>query len=254
VAHFTTTDGVRIYYESHGTGDPLVLIGGLGLAVAEMRPLINALAAAGYRVIAADNRGAGRSAKPPGPYTIGQMAGDVAGLLTRIGVERAHVLGISMGGRVALALALDHPKLVDHLVLTSTGPRAAHPVPHPPPGPPAPPRRWRVRAGLAVSRLPVLRGKNPPPSPALRAQFQASSSFDATARLAEITQPTLIVHGRADRIIPVALARETHDAIPGSRLALLHGGHLISLLPHRQQQFVATVLGFLPPSKPPSAA
>jgi 3-oxoadipate enol-lactonase len=232
---------IELYYESHGTGDPLVLIGGLGLAVAEMRPLIDALAAGGYRVIAADNRGAGRSAQPPGPYTIGQMAGDVAGLLTRIGVERAHVLGISMGGRVALALALGHPGLVDHLILISTGPRAAR-------------RRWRVRLGMAVSRLPVLRGKNPPPPYALRAQFQASSSFDATARLAEITQPTLIVHGRADRVVPVALAKEMHDAIPSSRLALLNGGHLISLLPHRQQQFVATVLGFLPPSKPPSAA
>jgi 3-oxoadipate enol-lactonase len=169
------------------------------------------------------------------------MAGDVAGLVTRIGVERAHVLGISMGGRVALALALDHPKLVDHLILASTGPRTAT-------------GRWRVRLGMAVSRLPVLRGKNPPPRHALRAQFQASGGFDATARLAEIAQPTLVVHGRADRVAPVALAREMHGAIPGSRLALLNGGHLISLLPHRQRQFVATVLGFLPPSKPPSAA
>jgi pimeloyl-ACP methyl ester carboxylesterase len=234
---------IELYYESHGSGDPLVLIGGLGLTVAEMRPLIGALAAGGYRVIAADNRGAGQSAKPPGPYTIGQMAGDVAGLLTRIGVERAHVLGISMGGRVALALALDHPKLVDHLVLASTGPRTAGRR-----------RRWRLRLGMAVSRLPGLRGKNPPPRYALRAQFQASGSFDATARLAEITQPTLIVHGRADRIAPVALAREMHEAIAGSRLALHSGGHLISLLPYRQPQFVATVLGFLPPSKPPSAA
>ena len=151
-------------------------------------------------------------------------------------------LGISMGGRVALALALDHPKLVDHLVLTSTGPRTAGR------------RRWRLRLGMAVSQLPGLRGKNPPPRYALRAQFQASGSFDATARLAEITQPTLIVHGRADRIAPVALAREMHEAIAGSRLALHSGGHLISLLPYRQPQFVATVLGFLPPSKPPSAA
>ncbi len=233
---------IELYYESHGSGDPLVLIGGLGLAVSEMQPLITALAAAGYRVIAADNRGAGRSAKPPGPYTIGQMAEDVAGLLTRAGVERAHVLGISMGGRVALALALDHPKLVDHLILTSTGPRTAR-------------RRWRVRLGMAVSQLPVLRGKNPPLRPALRAQFQAIARFDATARLAEITQPTRIVHGRTvRRCAPVRLAREMHEAIPGSRLALLDGGHLVSLLPHRQQQFVATVLGFLPPSKPPDAA
>jgi 3-oxoadipate enol-lactonase len=169
------------------------------------------------------------------------MADDVAGLLTRIGVGRAHVLGISMGGRISLALALDHPKLVDHLVLASTGPRT-------------PRRRWRVRLGLAVSRLPVLRGKNPPPRHALRAQFQASGCYDATARLGEISQPTLIVHGRADRIAPLALARETHNAIRGSRLALLGGGHRISLLPHRQRQFLAAVLAFLPPSKPPTAA
>ncbi len=66
---------------------------------------------------------------------------------------------------------------------------------------------------MAVSRLPVLRGKNPPPRHALRAQFQASGRYDATARLAGITQPTLIVHGRADRVAPVALAREMHEAI-----------------------------------------
>ena len=238
---FLQVNDIELYYESHGAGDPLVLIGGLGLAVSEMRPLISALAAAGYRVIAADNRGAGRSAKPPGPYTIRQMAGDVAGLLIRLGVERTHVLGISMGGRVALALALDHPKLVDHLVLTSTGPRTQR-------------RGWRVRLGLAVSQLPVLRGENPPPRRALRAQFQASGRFDATARLGEITQPTLIVHGRADRIAPVALAREMRDAIPGARLVLLRGGHLVSMLPRRQPEFVATVLGFLPPGKPPDAA
>jgi pimeloyl-ACP methyl ester carboxylesterase len=62
------------------------------------------------------------------------------------------------------------------------------------------------------------------------------------------------VHGRADRVAPLALAREMHEAIPGSRLALQGGGHLVSLLPHRQRQFVAAVLGFLPPSKPPDAA
>jgi pimeloyl-ACP methyl ester carboxylesterase len=238
---FLQVNDIELYYESHGSGDPLVLIGGLGMAVAEIQPLIKAFGDAGYRVIAADNRGAGRSAKPPGPYTIEQMAGDVTGLLIRLGVERTHVLGISMGGRVALSLALDHPKLVDHLVLASTGPRT-------------PRRRWRVRLGLRVSRLPVLRGANAPPRHALRAQFQASGRFDATARLAEITQPTLIVHGRADRIAPVELAKEMRDAIPGARLALLSGGHLISLLPHRQQRFVATVLGFLPPGKPPDAA
>ena len=224
---------IELYYESHGAGDPLVVIGGLGLAVSEMRPLIEALAA-GYRVIAVDNRGTGRSAKPAGPYSIEQMAADVAGLLARIGVSRAHVLGISMGGRIAMTLALDYPELVDHLVLVSTGPRAA-------------PSRWRVRAGMALSRLPGLSGRDPQPRYALHAQFQATSRFDRTGRLGEISQPTLVVHGRADRIAPVAMAREMHAAIPGSRLTLLDGGHLISLLPHRQGRFLAAVREFLPP-------
>lgn len=88
---------IELYYETHGHGDPLVVIGGLGLAVSEMQPLIKALSA-GYRVIAVDNRGAGRSAKPPGPYTIEQMTADLAGALAQLGASRTHALGISMGG------------------------------------------------------------------------------------------------------------------------------------------------------------
>jgi 3-oxoadipate enol-lactonase len=225
-------NGIELYYESHGSGDPLVLIGGLGLAVPEIQPLIHALSA-GSRVIALDNRGAGGSSKPQGPYTIEQMAEDAAELMARLGLPRAHVLGISMGGRIAMTLALDHPGLVDRLVLVSTGPRTGG--------------RGRVRLGLAVSRLPVLRGKDPQPRHALHAQFEASSHFDCTGRLAGITRPTLIVHGRSDRIAPVALAEEMHARIPGARLELLSGGHLIALLPQRRDQFTAAVREFLAP-------
>src|ERR1700691_1665258 len=149
----TVVNGIELYYESHGSGDPLLLIGGLGLAVSEMQPLIEALAA-GQRVIAVDNRGAGRSAKPPGPYAIEQLADDAAALAADLGVSRADVLGISMGGRIAMSLALDHPGFVDRLMLVSTAPRTAG-------------RRWRVRLGMAISRLPGLRGANPPPRYAL---------------------------------------------------------------------------------------
>ena len=65
-----------------------------------------------FRVLAFDNRGAGRSDKPDQPYTIDQMAGDTEGLMRALGIERAHVLGISLGGRIALALALAHPERV----------------------------------------------------------------------------------------------------------------------------------------------
>jgi 3-oxoadipate enol-lactonase len=230
----TLVNEIELYYESHGSGDPLLLIGGLGLAVSEMQPLIEALAA-GHRVIAVDNRGAGRSAKPPGPYAIEQMAGDVQALAAHLGLSRAHVLGISMGGRIALALALERPELVDHLVLVSTGART-------------PRRRWRVRLGMAISRLPGLRGKDPPPRHSLTAQFRASGQFDCTGRLGEITSPTLIVHGRADRTAPAALARDMHARILGSRCVFLDGGHLIALAPQHREWVVATVRDFLRPA------
>jgi pimeloyl-ACP methyl ester carboxylesterase len=109
---------------------------------------------------------------------------------------------------------------------------------------------------MAVSRLPVLRGKDPQPRHALHAQFEASSHFDCTGRLAGITQPTLIVHGRSDRIAPVTLAEEMHARIPDSCLVLAPGGHLLALLPQRRDQFAAAVREFLPPGpqdRPPAA-
>lgn len=236
----TRVNDTELYYESHGSGDPLLLIGGLGRAVSEMRPLTEALAA-GHRVIAVDNRGAGRSAKPPGPYTIEQMAADAAALAAHLGLSRAHVLGMSMGGRIAMSLALDHPGVVDRLVLVSTGPRAAR-------------RRWRIRLGMAVSRLLSLRGENSQPRHALIAQFRASGQYDCTSRLGEITQPTLILHGRADHIAPAALARQMQARIPGSRCVFLDGGHWAALMPQHREQLVTTVREFLGPSRPQPTA
>jgi 3-oxoadipate enol-lactonase len=117
-----TVNGVELYYEVRGSGAPLVLIGGLGQDVSEMSMLTGPLAAS-FQVIAVDNRGTGRSAKPAGRYSIEQMAADIAGLMDRLGLPRAHVAGMSMGGRIAMALALDWPGRVDRLILVATGPR-----------------------------------------------------------------------------------------------------------------------------------
>ncbi len=177
---------VELYYGSRGPGAPLVVLGGLGLDVSEMGMLTGPLAER-FRVIAVDNRGAGRSVKPPGPYSIGQMAADVAGLMDRLDLPCAHLLGISMGGRIAMALALDWPGRADRLVLVATSPRAAG-------------ARWLVRAGMMVADLPVLRGRHRQPRQAMKAQFDATTRFDCTSRLGQIRAPALIVHGRSDRI------------------------------------------------------
>ena len=212
---------VELYYESHGSGVPLMLLGGLGLDVSEMGMLIGPLADR-FRVIAVDNRGAGRSAKPPGPYSIEQMAADVAGLMDRLDLPRAHLLGISMGGRIAMALALAWPGRVNRLVLVATSPRAAG-------------ARWLVRAGMLVADLPVLRGRHRQPRYGMKAQFDATTRFDCTGRLSQIGSPVLIVHGRSDRIAPVALAEQMHSLIPGSRLVLIDGGHLAPLLTQHER-------------------
>src|SRR5579862_3541680 len=108
-----------MYYELAGAGPPLVLIGGLGVDISECGQLIDALSTR-YRVLAFDNRGAGRTDKPDEPYTVRQMAADTAGLMQVLGIERAHVLGMSLGGRIALDVALEYPQRVRTLILVST--------------------------------------------------------------------------------------------------------------------------------------
>ncbi len=112
-------NGLNLYYEEAGSGPPLLLIAGLSGTTLGWAMLLPALAAH-FRVIAFDNRGAGRSSAPPGPYTTRQMAGDAAALLEHLGITRAHVIGLSLGGMIAQELALAHPERVDHLVLYAT--------------------------------------------------------------------------------------------------------------------------------------
>ena len=111
----------ELYYEEHGSGDPLLLIMGLATP-SEGWMLQTPEFAEHYRTIVYDNRGVGRSSKPAGPYTIHEMADDAVGLLDQLGVERAHVLGISMGGMIAQELVLHHPDRVRGLVLACTYP------------------------------------------------------------------------------------------------------------------------------------
>jgi 3-oxoadipate enol-lactonase len=110
---------INIYYEIHGKGEPLVLIYGYaadsGLWFRQI-PILSKK----YRIIAFDNRGVGRSDKPDIPYTMAMMAGDIAGLLDTIGIDTAHIFGISMGGMIAQHFALNYPQRVISLILGCT--------------------------------------------------------------------------------------------------------------------------------------
>ena len=105
------TNNIHIYYETHGNGAPLLILGGLGDTTRNWQAIAKKLAKT-HQVILLDNRGAGQSDRPEGPYTIEQMANDAMGVLDHLGIKETHVLGFSMGGKIALQLALEHSCLL----------------------------------------------------------------------------------------------------------------------------------------------
>ena len=214
-------NGIHVHCEVRGRGRPLLLILGLGSDVSENIPLIDALGAHS-QVIAFDNRGAGRTDKPDAPYTIELMAADALGVMEVLGVGHADVLGISLGGRIALELALRHPERVDKLILLSTSARVI-------------PSWWRRHLYPLLSGLPLARSTYPQPRYAFKRQMEASAGYDATERLDELPVPTLILHGRRDRTAPLALAEEMRSRIPGARMTVFRGGHLFFMLRQRQR-------------------
>src|SRR6266568_7136982 len=113
---YVKVNDIHMYYEIHGDGEPLVLIVGLGTDISEWEGIIRWLAKT-YQVLAFDNRGVGRTDKPDTPYSIEMMADDTAGLMQTLGIEQANILGISLGGRIALEMALRHAPSVKKLVL-----------------------------------------------------------------------------------------------------------------------------------------
>ena len=212
---------IDMYYESHGRGDPVVLIGGLGNDITESQRLIAWLART-HRVLAFDNRGAGRTDKPDIPYSVEMMAADTAGLMTALDISGATVLGISMGGRIAMELTLEHPELVTRLILVSTSAAA-----RPDNGP------TRMEMLSFLTRF-VFRRTYPQPAYAQARQRQASHAYDCMDRLDEIQVPTTIMHGRNDRIVPLRRAEQLRHGVAHSQLVTFRGGHLFFVRKERK--------------------
>lgn len=226
---------VTLYYEVHGSGEPLVLIPGLGSDTRLFSTVVPRLAERN-RVVVLDPRGGGRSDKPSGPYSIGQMVDDVAGLMCALGLARAHVMGYSMGGKIALELAAEHPDLVDHLILSATAAR--------PPVTRRFSRRWLMVD--VVSRIPVWRRVDGQPTYAFEAQRRASQEFDGRSLLSKVAASTLIVRAKRDRIVPASATKELL-AIPMSSLVELPGGHITLVMMHGEE-LAGAVSSFLEPS------
>jgi 3-oxoadipate enol-lactonase len=254
-----TNGGVRIAYEVRGSGDPLLLMHGLGYGRWGWEPVLDAFADE-FRVLFYDNRGIGESDVPPGPYTARQLAEDAVAVLDADGIERADVVGTSLGGMAAQELAIGFPERVHRLVLACTTPGglASHPMPQQtvdlmlsaPTLPPETALRRFVENALApgapvelVERILALRLANPFDPKGWHAQAAAGAGFDALERLSRIQAPTLVVTGTEDVVVDPRNSELLAGGIPAARLERVSGGHLFFW--EDPMQFVTLVKEFL---------
>jgi len=257
-AAFADSTGPRIAYESSGEGPALLLMQGIGYARWSWDPIVPALAER-FRVLNFDNRGIGESDVPPPPYTSRQLAEDGIAVLDDAGVDRAHVLGASLGGMAAQELAAGFPERVDKLVLACTTPGGASALPMPAQtvalmqeaaalAPEVAMKRF-VENALAphadaslVDDLYARRVANPPDPVGWQGQAAAGMSFDGSAL--EIAAPTLILHGTEDAVVDPGNAALLAERIPGARVELFSGcGHLFFW--EQPERFAETVAEFL---------
>jgi len=232
---------VKIAWEERGDGAPLLLIQGLGYGRWSWAPIVPALAEH-YRVLWFDNRGIGDSDRPEGPYTAKLMAADALQVLDEAGIERAHVLGASLGGMIAQELAARSPERVDKLVLCCTTPGGAATVPMPEVtvrlfaeaatlAPEVALRRF-VENALApdasaelIQELFDLRVANPPDPVGWQAQAAAGLGFAGID--GAISAPTLIVTGTEDNVVDPRNSDVLAERIPGAEVRRIeNAGHL----------------------------
>jgi pimeloyl-ACP methyl ester carboxylesterase len=247
--------------ERAGSGPPLLMIMGLsGTALHWGEPFLAALRE-DFDVIAFDNRGVGASSRLVDDLvSIAEMAADAAGLIEALGLESAHVLGISMGGMIAQELALNRPELVRTLTLGCTycgGPGSAL----------ASEDVWRrlneatlsgdreraIRAGWEVNVSPAFAAKEESwesfraiaerravALPVMMAQLRACAEHDTSTRMPSLRPPTLVVHGTVDEMLPVANGHLIASLVPAADLEILDGiGHLFFWeLPERSAELV----------------
>jgi pimeloyl-ACP methyl ester carboxylesterase len=235
----TVSDGARLYYEEVGTGEPLLLIGGLGLDHTLWNGVRDDFARR-YRVIVYDHRGTGQSDKPGAqPSSTRGFAHDVVTLLDHLAIARAHVYGHSMGGMIGQWLGIEHGKRVGALVLGATTPGNVHGVPRTAEVDalfthlPVDPQEARVTfrdLGFSPDWITVhlefvklfLQVMQNVPRDTRKFHYQAIQEHDTWDLLSTISAPTLVIHGSEDVIIPTVNASLLAEWIPGAQLSLIN--------------------------------
>lgn len=256
-------NGIDIYYSQRGEGPDLLMIMGLGAhsgAWALNAPEL----AKSFRVTTFDNRGAGRTSAPDEPYSMRQMADDTAALMEAIGLERAHVLGASMGGMIAQELAINNPGHIDRLVLAcsrartsemrrrvSVAQRALYEAGVPRESIMAIQQPWGSTATLlqdpakpAAAIAFAMQDPHPIAKHAYLRQLDATMAHDTLDRLKRIEAETLVLVGAEDILTPPYESEELAANIPNATLRILpRGGHGFS--GEYPAEFNAAVVEFL---------
>jgi 3-oxoadipate enol-lactonase len=240
-------NGINIYYEVHGEGFPLVLIMGLSGNIDWWTPHLIEQMSSKFKTIIFDNRGTGRTDKPDTEYTIKLMADDAMGLMDALKIQKAHVAGFSMGGMIAQEVVLNYPARVEKLILACT---------HCGYGSPQAFSSELIELGSKTEGLspedgvreiiPMCIAENfkrnnpdfveehiqrilkiPTPRDTTTRQVDAIMNWNACRKIKKIATPTLIVHGKEDRLIPFLNADFLAKKIPGAKKVILeNSGHL----------------------------
>jgi pimeloyl-ACP methyl ester carboxylesterase len=256
---------INLCYNVRGDGQPLIVITGFASTQTSLFGLARALAKH-YRVVTLDNRGIGGSDKPTGPYSMSMMAGDTIGLMDYLGVEKAHIMGGSMGGMIAQEMAIDYPQRLDKLILFSTSANAQWLLDL---AEVAVPNWNRSRSDIAsadlrkligamasrtsdhplyrlvllpLATLQVRLGRLDGPGPV--GQLEAMMTHNVLDRLHLIQAPTLVLTGSKDRLIPSQSSEALASRITGAKLISIDGGsHVVAA--EKYGRFKKEVLGFL---------
>jgi len=233
-----------LYYEAHGSGEPLLLVPGLGGVGAGFFKQIPELSR-GYRVIVHDHRGCGQSDRPIMRYSVEQMTQDVLHLMDALGIERAHFLGHSTGGAIGQIIAAEQPQRLAKLILSSTwthadafftrlfearhallrhtGPmgylRATSAVLYP--------AWWVSQNEPLVAEQERQQAAAFPPVEVVLSRIEAIMRFDRRSELSRIRTPTLVTVAADDMVTPLYFSQVLAKAIPGARLKVFErGGHM----------------------------